>query len=218
MAIPSRRALASNLKRASCNSRYGERKERALTEDDCRDDAGHDEGCFRCRGGKPTRNCPRVRRFPTPEALGLSITTKDGGPRHFDGVDLARNRGLTGVVVALPRGGSSSSRDAAQRMEQMGLERLALAPLYLGQQRFVHARMRRTQQQRPIHPASPQVRTPWREERRSGDTAPRVPHGGVRPSAGVTGWAVPPAVTQERRAREAGGWPAGPFMSVRAKW
>jgi hypothetical protein len=36
---------------------------------------------------------------------------------------------------------------------------------------------------------------------------------GVRPSAGVTGWTVPPAVTQERRAREAGGWPAGPGCS-----
>jgi hypothetical protein len=162
-----------------------------------------------------------VRRFPTPEALVLSTATQDGGPRHFDGVDLARNHGLTGAVVALLHGGSSSSRDPAQRMEQMGLERLALAPLYLGQQRFVHARMRRTQQQRPIHPASPQVRTPWREERRSGDTAPRVPHGGVRPSAGVAGWAVPPAVTQERRVREAGGWPAGPScqrVRVRGGW
>jgi hypothetical protein len=136
-------------------------------------------GCFRGGGGPPTRNCLRVRRFPTPKALGLSTATQDDGPRHFDGVDLARDRGLTCANVALPHDHNSSSRDAARRREKMGHERLAPTPLYPGQWRLAHARMRCVQQPRPIHPASPQVRKPWREERRSGDTAPRVPPGGV---------------------------------------
>jgi hypothetical protein len=120
-----------------------------------------------------------VRRFRIPEALGLSTETQDGGPRHFDRVDLARDHGLTGADFALSHGGSCISRAAAWRMEQMGHERLAPAPLYPGQRRLVHARMRHAQQPHLIHPASLQVRKPWREERRSGDTAPRVPHGGV---------------------------------------
>jgi hypothetical protein len=69
-----------------------------------------------------------VRQFHTPEALGLSTATPGGGPRHFDGTDLARDRGWTGADVALPHCDNCSLRDAAWRMELLGLERLAPAP------------------------------------------------------------------------------------------
>jgi hypothetical protein len=79
-------------------------------------------------GGTPTKNCPNVRRCHIPVALGLSTATPGGGPRHFDGADLPRDRGWTGVDVALPHGGGCNLHDAVWRMEMLGLEGLAPTP------------------------------------------------------------------------------------------